>query len=109
MLVVTELFNIVVNEMCRLDTKLFPRCSRVLVATELVISGTQCMYVLCDTSNIFLKNLAGDQVLKESTCAEEAGTNDVIMRDKTRDKLLEFVKHIIIKHRSIYFLSSSKK
>ena len=37
--IVTELFNIAVNNF---DAKKSARCSRVLVVTELVISGTQC-------------------------------------------------------------------
>ena len=38
-LVVTELFNIAVNDF---DAKKFAPCRRVLVVTELVVSGTQC-------------------------------------------------------------------
>ena len=40
-LIVTELFNIAVNDF---DANKSTRCRRVLVATELVVSGTQCMY-----------------------------------------------------------------
>ena len=39
-LLITELFNIVVNDF---DAKKFTRYSRVLVVTELVVSGTQCI------------------------------------------------------------------
>ena len=41
-LIVPELLNIDVNEKCCFLRKRFTRCSRVLVATELVVSGTQC-------------------------------------------------------------------
>ena len=43
MLVVTELFNIGVNEMVSAHPKLFALCIWVLVITELVVSGTQCI------------------------------------------------------------------
>ena len=39
-LVVTELFNIVVRDF---DAKKTSRCNRVLVVTELITSGTQCI------------------------------------------------------------------
>ena len=39
--VVTEFFNIKVNDF---DAKKSARCSRVIVETELVVSGTQCTY-----------------------------------------------------------------
>ena len=39
-LVVTKLFNIVINDF---DAKQSARYSRVLVVTELVLSGTQCI------------------------------------------------------------------
>ena len=38
-LIVTELFNIAVNDF---DAKKSAHCSQVLVVTELVVSGTQC-------------------------------------------------------------------
>ena len=41
--VVTKLFNIAVND-C--DTKKSAHCGRVLVVTELVVSGTQCILSL---------------------------------------------------------------
>ena len=44
MLVVTELFNIAVNEMVSAHAKLFALCIRVLVITELIVSGTQCTH-----------------------------------------------------------------
>ena len=41
MLVVTELFNITINDF---DAKKSTCCSRVLVVTELIESGTQCIF-----------------------------------------------------------------
>ena len=40
LLVGTELFNIAINDF---DAKKSTRCRRVLVVTELVVSGTQCI------------------------------------------------------------------
>ena len=43
LLIVTELFNMAVNDF---DAKQSPRYSRVLVVTELVLSGTQCNCII---------------------------------------------------------------
>ena len=56
MLVVIKLFNIAVNDF---NAQEFARCRRVLVVTELVVSGAQCIVAKCCARNILVVTETG--------------------------------------------------